>query len=350
MSLRSLQDCAFWLVGEYSEMLNRLPFVRPTPCIAEVHIGAGGGRLRLNHADIDQADDVESVTVEDLETELKKLRGRRPRLCSIIVAEGGFVTRYLSPLRLPHSRAVGMAAADVAINTPFSPPDVHAVLCSSQSGNDGTRYCLIKRSELDPILDRVSRSGWRLGELVFHASDNPHTAERRCLTALTPKRFMDRLGLWLAVSLPITAILGVIMTLAIADTRLRRADEAIDVNISAARRDVGEARKAFDAIERRNRQTTALQREKTLSGSVVYVWERLSRALPDDSWLSDLTIDDRNVVLTGLSASAARLIPILEKDGAFEGPEFRAAVMRVPGQEVERFTLEMRLREIVSDR
>jgi len=56
--------------------------------------------------------------------------------------------------------------------------------------------------------------------------------------------------------------------------------------------------------------------------------EALSRALPDDSWVEEISLKDGQVELTGISADPARLLGLLQangfKDAEFKGPTIKA--------------------------
>jgi general secretion pathway protein L len=72
----------------------------------------------------------------------------------------------------------------------------------------------------------------------------------------------------------------------------------------------------------------------------------LSRLLPDSVWLDAVTLDGREVTLSGYAEDAAQVLPIIESSPHFKEAQFRAPSTRVtvpgPGggtREVERFSL-----------
>ncbi len=340
----SVLDFWKWFVDETLDVFRRLPLVKPVGVAIDITLG-NEGRLfpAVLHTTASQTGDT-PASLTDLKAALANAGSKWTGSCRIRIADGCFIERRLAALRLPDSRARTMAQVDVATNTPFSPTDVHTVICRSEGENPETVYCLIKRAELDPIVETVCTGGRRIDALEFQSPGRLLKADRVSLGVLNPTRLSDRVRQWLAAGLILVVASGTTGLYLLADERLRLAEEALDEKITVARQSANEARRAFDAFSRRNRQMSSLRNEKTLSGSTVYAWERLSRALPDDSWLSDLTVEDGTITLTGLSASAAKLIPLLEADEAFEAPEFQSTVMKVPGQQVERFTLQMRLK------
>jgi general secretion pathway protein L len=72
----------------------------------------------------------------------------------------------------------------------------------------------------------------------------------------------------------------------------------------------------------------------------VLVIERLSELLPDDTYLTDLTVDGERVRLSGVTGQAADLVPLLEKSGYFRNASFYAPTTRMAGKATDRFSIE----------
>src|SRR5262249_42934450 len=81
---------------------------------------------------------------------------------------------------------------------------------------------------------------------------------------------------------------------------------------------------------RLNRQGTHsfLESKKQESAIAVLVLEQLSKILPNDTYLTDLTLDAGQLKITGVSAHATDLIPILEGTGYFKNASFYAPTTR----------------------
>jgi general secretion pathway protein L len=81
---------------------------------------------------------------------------------------------------------------------------------------------------------------------------------------------------------------------------------------------------------RQDRETTfgALESKKKGSAITVLLLEELSKILPDDTYLTDLTLDAGRLRITGTSARAADLIPLLEGTGHFKNAVFYAPTTR----------------------
>ena len=65
----------------------------------------------------------------------------------------------------------------------------------------------------------------------------------------------------------------------------------------------------------------------------------VTRSLPDDTYLTDLSLNGRNVTLNGQSASAAKLIGLLAADPTIDNPAFSAPVTRLEATHTDLFSI-----------
>ncbi len=98
------------------------------------------------------------------------------------------------------------------------------------------------------------------------------------------------------------------------------------------------------AAELRRRLATSaavdpLMAEAERVGHVMEMAAALTAVLPDDAYLTTLTIRQRVMSLSGRSGSAARLIPLLAAEPSFRGAAFAAPVTRVEGARGDVFSI-----------
>jgi general secretion pathway protein L len=74
-------------------------------------------------------------------------------------------------------------------------------------------------------------------------------------------------------------------------------------------------------------------------GDALGMLAALTNILPDDTYLTGLTMKQRRMTLQGQSINAARLIAALATDPAVHNPAFAAPVTRLPGGRPEMFTI-----------
>ena len=67
----------------------------------------------------------------------------------------------------------------------------------------------------------------------------------------------------------------------------------------------------------------------------------ITRALPDSSFLTSLTLDEREGTITGLARQAAGVVAALERESAIAAPRLTGPVVQEvnAGKELERFSL-----------
>ena len=75
----------------------------------------------------------------------------------------------------------------------------------------------------------------------------------------------------------------------------------------------------------------------------VLALDALAKALPDNTWLTELRLSEGRIRMTGISQDVPGLVPLIEASPAFAGATFYAPTARLPGGQGDRFHLEARL-------
>lgn len=83
-----------------------------------------------------------------------------------------------------------------------------------------------------------------------------------------------------------------------------------------------------------------LEGRKQRTPVAVVVMDALSTLLPDDTYLTDMSLDAGRLRITGVSARATELVPLLEGSGHFKNASFYAPTTRMPGRSTDRFSIE----------
>jgi general secretion pathway protein L len=122
---------------------------------------------------------------------------------------------------------------------------------------------------------------------------------------------------------------------------LMTADRAIATLSVAA----GEAATLRQATDRLAATAAILDKERSQNGSALTTLAALTRALPDDSYLTAATVRGGKLTLTGMSPSAADLIGDLAQLKEFRGPTFEAPVTQSQQSELEAFTISVSIGE-----
>jgi general secretion pathway protein L len=119
---------------------------------------------------------------------------------------------------------------------------------------------------------------------------------------------------------------------------------ALDRDIAALKPQAEAALRAHSRLRRDSERLAAVIRLRAARPPLIAVLDRLSRAVPDGSWLQSLSLAGRELVIDGLSPSAATIVLALEHSGGFSDIVFRAPIAR-EASGLEHFQLGATIRE-----
>jgi general secretion pathway protein L len=112
--------------------------------------------------------------------------------------------------------------------------------------------------------------------------------------------------------------------------------------VTSLDRDIADRRailkRAMDAIG--TGDNGSLEAKKKLAPAAVVVLDQLSALLPQNTYLTDLTLEAGRLRISGVSANAAELVPLLEGSGHFKNAAFYAPATRLAGGTTDRFSIE----------
>jgi general secretion pathway protein L len=194
------------------------------------------------------------------------------------------------------------------------------------------RLTLVPRSALRPCLDLLARLGVTADGLEATAGDG---SQRRLALAGPGKPAGRRLTTALAGAAGILAV-AVVVTPFVMQSLARKATERA---IAALAPDVAKATAMRKRLADGIAGAGILAEEQARIGDVLQVLAALTEIVPDDSWLSDLSMRQGKLNFSGESPAAARLIPALAADPDFHNPAFAAPVVRSPSGRAEQFVI-----------
>jgi Tfp pilus assembly protein PilN len=147
---------------------------------------------------------------------------------------------------------------------------------------------------------------------------------------LTRPQLMALGALAAAVVLGITALL-------LPGYRENRRLTAINKKIAALDGEVRTVEQTLQELERKRRLLTTIQSLDSTAVRPLPVLRELTDLLPNDAWLTTISLDPKGVELTGQAAAASALIPLLENSPRLERAEFASPVTR--GRDKEQFRI-----------
>jgi general secretion pathway protein L len=255
--------------------------------------------------------------------------------CDVILA------RQLASRRLPARQARAMAELDLIAATPLELSQVHVVLADRQGAE--CRYYVIKRKTLAPALEAIRLSGLSIGDVAITADGGEERVDRLSYRDIAPRTHQARLRKLASRAVAAAFLLVVVGTFSHALWRYDVAKNQLNEQIAAAQVRAKLARGQIEKRQAELDQAATIRDEKQNSPSLVRTWAELTRVLPDDAWLTDLQTKGDEVTIGGLAVSAANLIEPLEASPLFASPDFTAPVVKVPGQEGERFAIKAKV-------
>lgn len=204
-----------------------------------------------------------------------------------------------------------------------------------QSGRMSVRLVLLPKAHLAPLLAALGQVGIRPKRAEI--ADGPDAGAYLPLEGDGGRahRPSGRL-LWPAAAC--CAGLG-LAAVATPFVRQELAFASVDRAIAVGRTAATEAESLRVEIDRLSGSADFVASERDKAGRPLAVLAAATRVLPDDTYLTEMELRQRKVVLTGRSAAAARLIGPLAADGAFRNPGFAAPVTRLEALHMELFTI-----------
>lgn len=195
------------------------------------------------------------------------------------------------------------------------------------------RLTLVHRATLAPLLDLL-RSAGAIFSVIDASPGAGQTAWGRIdLVAerkAPPAGRRPVLALCGALAVAVVAVPFVRQSLALAD---------VEAQIAALDQPIAEATALRRGIAARAEGSDVLQAARQRLGNPLRTLAVVTQALPDDTYLTDLTLRQRRLTLGGQSAAAVRLIARLSADPAIRGAAFTAPVTRSETGRTDQFAI-----------
>jgi general secretion pathway protein L len=204
---------------------------------------------------------------------------------------------------------------------------------------------VVRRESLDQALDMIVERGLSLDSVDVCREADDGVLTIMGVNLLPLERRARRSRRQLKLNLLLAGMFAVLMYLVMWQSLLAR-DQAIESlrgRVNQATRVASEVKELRDRLVEAREAARFLSEKKASLPVMVDLLDRLTRVLPDDTWLQRLQVNDGTIVLTGQSPEAAALIGLLEGEDCLEAPAFKGAVTPDPNSGKERFTIEAQL-------
>ena len=221
--------------------------------------------------------------------------------------------------------------------TPFAAADLFWTWALDRrdraAGRIHLRLSLVPKTRLTPLLDALAAAGLHPVALDAPALDG---VVRRLALA------QSRAGWWRRRSLAVAGGACALLAVAVAAVPFAQqslAADRVEARIADLRPRANQAEALRRSLLDRTAATDVIQAQRARVGDTLNVLATLTNLLPDDTYLTELTLRSRALVITGQSAGAARLIAAMAGDPSFLNPAFAAPVTRSDAGHGEGFSI-----------
>ncbi len=255
------------------------------------------------------------------------------------LAEGDVLGKTLS-LPLAAERQLGQVLAfEMDRETPFAPEEVfwnhHVVRRDRKAGQVWVRLLLVPKTKLAQLLGALDHVGIRPRRIELAEGPN----QGGYLPLDEGLGSPDHGRRWLLRRALACCLILALAAAAIPFARQAIALASIEREIAADRVAVADAEKLRREIDRLSGSADLVAGERAKAGEPLAILAALTRLLPSDTYMTDLTQQQGKVTLAGRSASTSRLIAILSESRLLHDPAFAAPVTRMAAGRLELFTI-----------
>ena len=224
--------------------------------------------------------------------------------------------------------------------TPFKPDELywnHRVEAADrQTGRLQVRLVLAPKAHLASLLEPLGQAG--VAPVRAEIADGPdagfwlpldgdgHAVDRGRSVLVKP----------LAVCCAVLALASIVTPF----VRQSAATSRLDQSLATGRAAAAEADRLHAEIARLAGSADLVEKERQQVGQPLAVLAAATRVLPDDTYLTELQLQQRKLTVSGRSAAAARLIGPMAADNEFHNPAFAAPVTRIEALRQEIFTID----------
>lgn len=350
-SLTFARQAMDWWLGELlgmvpSRLRQLLSFARSQIVLAqdatgyEILLCSGATTKPLGRLAADASLSAASLTaaIGDARIVRRILRGKLP-LVLRLPQNTALITRLTLPATVK-ADLPQILKFEMDRRTPFAADDAvfaYDILPGSAPGKLDIVLTVMPKAAVSELLSRLAPLGIAIRQVTvagvagLRASGNLLPAETAGHSRL---RLVARVGVAAAVLLAATGLYS-----------LWQDSEA---NVAGLRQDMAHLRKTIEQVEATRAEIERLQtasdflsNRRRQSLTATQLLADLTRALPDDTWLTQLSMSDDKLVITGYSGAAAGLIGKVMQAQVFQAPQFRSAVTQDATVGRERFEMVM---------
>jgi general secretion pathway protein L len=225
---------------------------------------------------------------------------------------------------------------------PFSRPDVYyayrVTARDKQSQMLRVDLVVLPRSEVTKLSHAADTLGLRVTGLEVTEPGSSSNITSIPLDARESGRAM-RTGQRIVVGLSAVATMLVLICLAIPFWRASTAIETLTAQMSGARQQAETAAALQKQIDTKRQEQQFLTERKRAMPTVTELLATLTQLIPDDAYLTEMSINGDRIRLTGAANSATAVLTLIDQSPAFRGAAFQSPIVQDPRLNRERFDI-----------
>jgi general secretion pathway protein L len=225
---------------------------------------------------------------------------------------------------------------------PFSRPDVYYAYRVTARDKQGQMLRLelvvLPRSEVAKLSQKFDALGLRVAGLEvaepgleFRVTSIP-LGDREAGSAM-------QAGRRITIGLLAAATVLALICLAVPFWRASAAIETLTAQMAEARQQAETAAALQKQIDAKRQEQQFLTDRKRAMPTVTELLATLTRLIPDDAYLTEMTITGDHVHLVGAANSATALLTLIDQSPAFRGAAFQSSIVQDPRLNRERFDI-----------
>ncbi len=232
--------------------------------------------------------------------------------------------------------------------TPFKAEQIYYALCPLANDNPEQlkiRLITVQRDWLETWLKQLEQ--WQIQVDIVDAEpwDAPELENDYNLLPLALRPVKPRWSQWLTLSLGGLCFLMLAAVFVLPWWRENQAVERLQEELERVEKEARQVKSGQLEIDLLMEETLHLVEIKNKSPRLVELLNRLTRLMPDDTWLLHLKYDKQQLQIQGQSPSASALISELDKDEMITQVRFVSPVTQDKTTGMERFQISMGILE-----
>jgi general secretion pathway protein L len=197
---------------------------------------------------------------------------------------------------------------------------------------------MVPRETAAPFIDAARRAGFDPAGIEVPLEAGEHVLVRLAEASRLQRLSSRRTQIALAVAAAILLMVAIAIPFIRQQQEIAAADSAIDAITEQA----AEAARLRQSVDVLSGTVGFMDKERARTGDPLGALALITTLLPDDTYLTQLSLRSGKLTFTGLSPSAADLVALLAKSPAFRAPSFASPVVQGDGG-LETFTITVSL-------